>query len=70
MENEPMEKECVLYDRKCIDCGECLVCDLDSSKICDNCCACIDDGEDYRSLNILEFLERQEDTERFGKRKK
>ena len=30
-------EECVLYDRKCIECGECDMCDLDPSKICDNC---------------------------------
>ena len=33
-------KKCVLYDRDCIDCGECDVCDLDPNKICDNCGKC------------------------------
>lgn len=66
-----MAKECVLYDnRECIDCGECLICDLDGSKICDNCARCIDDTEDYRSLNILEFMEKQEDLDEFKKHKK
>lgn len=32
-----MAKQCVLYDRECIDCGECQRCDLDPDKICDNC---------------------------------
>ena len=27
------EEECVLYDRKCIGCGECELCDLDPLKI-------------------------------------
>ena len=35
-------KKCVLYDRECIDCNECNICDLDPNKICDNCGACID----------------------------
>ena len=29
-------EECVLYDRECIGCMECEVCDLDESKVCDN----------------------------------
>ena len=33
---------CVLEDdKKCNDCGECDRCDLDPTKICDNCGACI-----------------------------
>ena len=32
-------KECVLYDRECCNCGECLRCDLNPEKICDNCAA-------------------------------
>jgi len=46
-----MAKECVLYDRVCIECGECLYCDLDPQKICDNCMKCIEDeSEAYRTL--------------------
>ena len=34
---------CILYDgEKCTACGECDRCDLDPSKICDNCGACLD----------------------------
>lgn len=40
------KKSCVLYDRECIDCGECMFCDLDPLKVCDNCGKC---------LNISEF---------------
>ena len=36
-----MAKQCVLYDRECIDCGECQRCDLDPDKICDNCMKCV-----------------------------
>ena len=33
---------CVLYDRECIGCMECETCDLDPSKVCDNCGKCLD----------------------------
>ena len=33
-------KRCVLYDRDCIDCGECDMCDLEPGKVCDNCGEC------------------------------
>ena len=39
-------KECVLYDRMCIGCGECDRCDLDPEKICDNCGKCLDIRDD------------------------
>lgn len=39
-------KECVLYDRICIGCGECDRCDLDPEKICDNCGKCLDIRDD------------------------
>lgn len=39
-------EECVLYDRKCIECGECDMSDLDPSKICDNCGKCLDIRDD------------------------
>lgn len=39
-------KECVLYDRICIGCGECDLCDLDPEKICDNCGKCLDFRDD------------------------
>ncbi len=47
-----MDKECVLYDRKCIDCGECNMCDLNPKKICDNCGICIDSGNDYNIMDV------------------
>jgi len=51
------KKECVLMDRECTDCGECDICDIDPNKICDNCCACIDKGADYNSIEIDEIIE-------------
>lgn len=47
-----MEKECVLYDRKCINCGECDICDLNPKKICDNCGMCIESGNDYNIVDV------------------
>ena len=47
-----MAKQCVLYDRECIDCGECQRCDLDPDKICDNCMKCVMGDADYRATSI------------------
>ena len=49
-----MEK-CVLYERECIDCGECDRCDLDPAKICDNCMRCVKGEDDYRGIIIDEI---------------
>ena len=35
-------QKCVLYDRDCIGCLECEMCDLDPSKVCDNCGKCLE----------------------------
>ena len=48
-------KNCILYDRKCIKCGECNICDLDSAKICDNCGKCIGLDADIRAIEIDEI---------------
>ena len=56
-----MAKECVLYDRECIECGECNRCDLDPNKICDNCKKCLYlDGEDFRAIRIDGVLTEEE----------
>lgn len=39
-------KNCVLYDRACIGCMECDICDLNPDKICDNCGKCIEVRDD------------------------
>jgi hypothetical protein len=51
------QNECVLKDRECIDCGECDVCDLDNSKICDNCCKCIDVEADFKGVYIDDIID-------------
>ena len=45
-------KNCILYDRVCIKCGECNMCDLDPEKVCDNCGKCIDVDTDYAEIEI------------------
>ena len=40
------EQKCVLYDRDCIGCLECEICDLDPEKICDNCGKCLNIVDD------------------------
>ena len=47
-----MKKECVLYDRECIDRGECMRCDLNPLKVCDNCGECIK-MQDVASIKIV-----------------
>ena len=47
-----VHRQCVLFDRECIGCGECDRCDLDPEKICDNCMKCINGGAEYRSVSI------------------
>ena len=45
-------KNCILYDRVCVECGECNMCDLDPEKICDNCGKCIEVDLDYAEIEI------------------
>ncbi len=47
-----MKKECVLYDRLCISCGECDICDIDPKKKCDNCGACLEMDDDYTTVDV------------------
>ena len=48
---EKQREKCVLYDRNCIGCLECEICDLDKNKICDNCGKCLD-IKDYATIKI------------------
>ncbi len=45
-------KECILYDRECVECGECNTCDFNAEKICDNCGKCIESDMDYAEIEI------------------
>ncbi|AGA69298.1 hypothetical protein Desdi_1849 [Desulfitobacterium dichloroeliminans LMG P-21439] len=52
---------CVIEDRLCTECGECDCCELDSNKICDNCCQCIESTADYVGVEIEEILVNTEE---------
>lgn len=52
--------ECILYDRNCINCGECDQCDLDAEKICDNCKKCLQLEADYLAIHIDGVLTNEE----------
>ena len=49
-------RNCVLYPERgeCIECGDCSICDIDPSKICDNCGKCIGlNGElEYLAIKV------------------
>lgn len=47
-----MEK-CLLEEKDCIDCGECDRCDLSPTKLCDNCCKCIESDADYMVVDAI-----------------
>lgn len=65
-----MAKECQLYERKCVSCGECLMCDLDPKKKCNNCAKCIDEPEDNRTLYLDDFMTVREAEELLLEEKK
>lgn len=51
-----MEYKCKLYDRECIDCGECdKWCDLDPKKECDSCGKCIENDKKYKIIKITKI---------------
>ncbi|MDL2318387.1 hypothetical protein LJC74_04825 [Eubacteriales bacterium OttesenSCG-928-A19] len=56
-------KDCVLYDRACVECGECDRCDLDPEKTCDNCMACVKGESDYLAVRIDGVLTPEETLE-------
>lgn len=45
-----------MYDRTCTDCHECDMCDLDPSKVCENCGKCIEVTQDYATINITDVV--------------
>lgn len=55
------KNECVLMDRECIDCGQCDICDLDDSKVCDDCCKCIDNDTDFKGVYIDNIIDNVTD---------
>lgn len=51
------QKECILEDKECTNCGECDICDLNPNKICDNCCQCIEADTDFKGIYIDDIIE-------------
>jgi hypothetical protein len=63
-----MAGQCNLYDRDCTNCGECDCCDLDETRVCDNCGKCIENTGDFRSLHLDEFRESLKDRKKLPKK--
>jgi hypothetical protein len=57
--------DCRLFERECIDCGECDVCDLDVDKICDNCMRCLETDADYSGVLVNEIVMPEDDSGNF-----
>ena len=55
------KKKCVLYDRDCIDCGECDMCDLDPTKVCDDCGKCIHSDAEYNTVVIDQIINPEDE---------
>ena len=53
-------------DRECIDCGQCDICDLDDTKICDDCCKCIDTDSDFKGVYIDNIIDNVTDIDAEG----
>ena len=59
-------QKCVLYDRDCIGCLECEMCDLDPSKVCDNCGKCLN-IQDFATIKIDGIITDPGEATRHGK---
>ena len=57
----------VLYDRDCIGCLECEMCDLDPNKVCDNCGKCLD-IRDYATIRIDKIVGLEDTANKKSKR--
>ena len=54
-------RDCILYDRRCTECGECDRCDLNPEKVCDNCKKCLEtESVDFRAIRIDGVLTQEE----------
>lgn len=57
--------KCVLEDKECIECGKCNMCDLDPTKVCDNCCKCIEVDSDYGEI-VIDAVFEDTSSEEYG----
>ncbi len=57
-------KKCVLHpENNCTGCNLCNRCDLDPTKICDNCFRCLElDGQDYAEIPIAHVYTEVDET--------
>lgn len=57
-------KKCVLHpENDCTGCNVCNRCDLDPTKICDNCFHCLElDGQDYVEIPIAHVYTEIDET--------
>ena len=55
-ENFMKGEKCELYERDCIECGECDRCDLDKNKICDSCGKCIEPTKNFEIIKINKII--------------
>ena len=53
-------QKCVLYERECIGCLECEMCDIKPDKICDNCGKCLNIQDDA-VIKIDKIIMEEED---------
>lgn len=59
-----MRKEYCIFDdtKKCNDCGQCDICDLNSNKKCNNCGKCLEmEGIDTKAIKIASVIEDEND---------
>lgn len=59
-------QKCVLYDRDCIGCLECEMCDLDPNKVCDNCGKCLN-IQDFATIKIYGIITDPGEATKHGK---
>ena len=55
-QTEKINKKCEIYDRACIECGECDQCDLIPDKKCDSCGKCIETDKNYKVIKITKII--------------
>ena len=50
-----------ILGERCIDCGECDMCDLDPTKVCDNCGKCIHSDAEYNTVVIDQIINPEDE---------
>lgn len=61
-----MKREYCIFDdtKKCNDCGQCDICDLNPNKKCNNCAKCLEmEGIDTKAIKIASVIEDEKDSE-------